>query len=43
MVTEEEEATKQLEEFLRSPKVTGRTDDDLTLVVGRVWLKSFQL
>ncbi len=35
VVTDEEEATKQLEEFLRSPKVTGRTDDDLTLLLAR--------
>ena len=34
-VTDEQEATKQLEEFLRSPKVTGRTDDDLTLLLAR--------
>ena len=33
VVTDEEEATKQLEEFLRSPKVTGKTDDDLTLLL----------
>ncbi|MDY7006432.1 MAG: PP2C family serine/threonine-protein phosphatase [Cyanobacteriota bacterium] len=35
VVTDEQEATKQLEEFLRSPKVTGRTDDDLTLLLAR--------
>ncbi|MEB3340642.1 PP2C family serine/threonine-protein phosphatase [Okeania sp.] len=35
VVTNEEEANKQLEEFLRSPKVTGRTDDDLTLLLAR--------
>ncbi|MDE5094334.1 MAG: PP2C family serine/threonine-protein phosphatase [Trichodesmium sp. St11_bin5] len=35
VVTNEEEANKQLEDFLRSPKVTGRTDDDLTLLLAR--------
>jgi len=35
VVTDEEEANKQLGEFLRSPKVTGRTDDDLTLLLAR--------
>lgn len=35
VVTDEREATEQLEEFLRSPKVTGRTDDDLTLLLAR--------
>ena len=36
VVTDTGEATEQLEEFLRSPKVTGRTDDDLTLLLARL-------
>ncbi len=36
VVTDAQEATTQLEEFLRSPKVTGRTDDDLTLLLARL-------
>lgn len=35
VVTDVQEAKEQLEEFLRSPKVTGRTDDDLTLLLAR--------
>lgn len=36
VVTDVGEATEQLEAFLRSPKVTGRTDDDLTLLLARL-------
>ncbi|WP_413164266.1 PP2C family serine/threonine-protein phosphatase [Capilliphycus salinus ALCB114379] len=32
-VTDETEAQEQLESFLRSPRVTQRTDDDLTLIL----------
>ncbi len=35
VVSDKQEATKQLEEFLRSPKVTSRTDDDLTLLLAQ--------
>ena len=34
-VTDGEEATQELESFLRSPRVTGRADDDLTLLLAR--------
>ncbi len=33
-VTDETDAKQQLVSFLRSPRVTGRTDDDLTLILG---------
>ncbi|EAW37528.1 PP2C family serine/threonine-protein phosphatase [Lyngbya sp. PCC 8106] len=33
MITDQQDAQEQLESFLRSPRVTERTDDDLTLIL----------